>query len=138
MTSTSYAAAHPVYDDGLEELRGAFVAKLHRDRVQFVALSAALAGAEEDAENIFLDLRDLAHKIRGGAAVFQLPELAAAARVLEMAAIAAGAAHADNTDAKVWDALVALVRLMGDADETGGHAPRVASRAPQSAPNLVS
>jgi HPt (histidine-containing phosphotransfer) domain-containing protein len=103
--------------DGLEELREAFLARLHTDRVFFVTLSAALARAEEDPRQIFLDLRNRAHRIAGGAAVFEFAAVATAARELEIAAVAAGASHADNTDAGVWSALVALVGLMGDADQ---------------------
>jgi HPt (histidine-containing phosphotransfer) domain-containing protein len=137
MTFTSNAASKAVYGDGLEELRAAFVARLLSDRVQFVALSAALAHAEEDAGSIFLDLRDRAHKIRGAAAVFEIAALAAAARALEIAAIAAGAAHAGNTDANVWDAIVELVRLIGVAHQTLGHASKAGSRTLQSVPNLA-
>src|SRR6202034_3691075 len=102
---------------GVEELRAAFLAKLRNDRMQFVALGAALNRIEGDAGCIFLDLRDRAHKIRGGAAVFEIVEVASAARALEIAAIAAGAAHAANTDAMVRDALAVLIHLMGDADQ---------------------
>lgn len=137
MTSTSRPVAESDYCDGLEELRAAFLAKLHNERVQFVALSAALARAEEDADSIFLDLRDRAHKMRGGAAVFEIPELASAARALEIAAIAAGAAGAGNNDDEVWDALVALVRLMGDTGQGVAHEPMATSRPPRSVPKLV-
>jgi HPt (histidine-containing phosphotransfer) domain-containing protein len=137
LTSTSRPASESDYYDGLEELRGAFLAKLHNDRVQFVALSAALARAEEDADVIFLDLRDRAHKIRGGAAVFEIPELASAARALEIAAIAAGAASTGNNDDEVWDALVALVRLMGDTGQVIAHELTATSRPPKSIPKLV-
>jgi hypothetical protein len=39
---------------------------------------------------------------------------------LEIAAIAATVSHADNTDAAVWTALVALVRLLGTLDKGDG------------------
>jgi hypothetical protein len=137
LISTSRPASDSDYYDGLEELRAAFLAKLHNERVQFVALSAALARAEEDADCIFLDLRDRAHKIRGGAAVFEIPELASAARTLEIAAIAAGAACAGNNDDEVWDALVELVRLMGDTGRVMAREPTAASRPLKSVPKLV-
>jgi HPt (histidine-containing phosphotransfer) domain-containing protein len=103
-----------------EELRVAFHARLQSERVHFVTLSAALARVEESPTWIFHDLRDRAHKLRGTAAIFEMDEVAAAARSLEKAAASASMSHADNTDSAVWTALVALVRLMGsiDADET--------------------
>jgi HPt (histidine-containing phosphotransfer) domain-containing protein len=107
--------------DGLDELRLAFHARLQSDRVHFVTLSAALARAEESPGWIFQDLQFRAHKIRGGAAIFEIAEVAAAACALEQAAISASMAHADNGDAGVWSALVALVQVMGTLD--GNHDP---------------
>jgi hypothetical protein len=138
LTSTSGAASASADDDGLESLRAAFLAKLRNECVQLVALSATLARAEEDVAPIFLDLRNRAHKIRGGAAVFEIAEVGAAARALEIAAVAAGVAHAGNCDAKVWDALVALVRLMGGADQPIAHKFTAASRPFKGLSNLVS
>src|SRR6266851_4889127 len=82
--------------DGLDELRLAFHARLLSDRVQFVTLSAALARAEESPAWIFQDLQFRAHKIRGGAAIFEIAELEAAAGALEQAAVAASMSNANN------------------------------------------
>jgi hypothetical protein len=112
---------HP--DDGFDELRLAFHARLQSDRVHFVTLSAALARAEESPGWIFQDLQFRAHKIRGGAAIFEIAEVAAAAYVLEQAAISASMSHADNSDAGVWSALVALVQVMGTFDGSNDPAP---------------
>jgi HPt (histidine-containing phosphotransfer) domain-containing protein len=111
------AVAAPVISgDGFDELREAFHSRLKGDRVHFVVLSAALARTDENPAQIFDDLRYRAHRLRGSAAIFEVDEIAAAANDLEQAAICASAAHADNTDAAVWSALVALVRLMGHAN----------------------
>jgi hypothetical protein len=99
--------------DGLEELRLAFHARLLSDRVHFATLSAALARAEESPAWIFQDLQFRAHKIRGGAAIFEIAEVEAAARALEHAALSASMSSAKNTDAAVWTALVGLIRLIG-------------------------
>jgi len=64
--------------DGLEELRLAFHARLQSDRVHFATLSAALARAEESPGWIFQDLQFRAHKIRGGAAIFEIAAVEAA------------------------------------------------------------
>ena len=100
-------------DDGFEELRVVFEGKLQSERAHFVALSAALARVEGSPGPVFSELRNRAHKMRGSAAVFEMAQVASAAGSLEIAAIAATVSHADNTDAAVWTALVALVRLLG-------------------------
>jgi HPt (histidine-containing phosphotransfer) domain-containing protein len=100
-------------DDGLEELRVVFEGNLQSERAHFVALSAALARVEGGSPGpVFSELRNRAHKMRGGAAAFEMAQVASLAGSLEIAAIAATVSHADNTDAAVWTALVALVRLL--------------------------
>jgi HPt (histidine-containing phosphotransfer) domain-containing protein len=107
------AGAH---DDGFEDLKIAFCTRLQNERVRFVTLSAALARAEDDPGRIFHDLSARAHRIRGGAAALEISEMASAAGALELAATTASASRADNTDAAVWSALVALVRILGTLD----------------------
>jgi hypothetical protein len=63
------AGAH---DEGFEDLKAAFCARLQNERVRFVTLSAALARAEDDPGRIFHDLSARAHKIRGGAALVRI------------------------------------------------------------------
>jgi HPt (histidine-containing phosphotransfer) domain-containing protein len=103
-------------DDGFEDLQVAFHARLRSERVRFVTLSAALAGAEDDPACIFHDLSARAHKIHGGAAALDITDMAAAACALELAATTASASRADNTDAAVWSALVTLVKILGTLD----------------------
>jgi hypothetical protein len=100
-------------DGGFESLRLAFQARLESERVHFVTLSAALARADENPVWIFEDLQYRAHRLQGGAAIFDEAEVALAAEALEQAAVAAARTRADNTDENVWAALVTLVRLMG-------------------------
>jgi len=111
--------------DGFDELRLAFHARLQNDRVHFATLSAALARAEASPAWIFQDLQFRAHKIRGGAAIFEIAEVESAAAALEQAAICACMSNANNTDAAVWTALVGLVRLMGKLN--GGYEPAMFS-----------
>ena len=106
-------AAAVVPDDGFDALRDAFQTRLKGDRVHFVVLSAALARTEENPTGIFDDLQYRAHRLRGSASIFEVAEIAAAAKELEQAAAAASVGHADNADPAVWSALVTLVRLMG-------------------------
>jgi HPt (histidine-containing phosphotransfer) domain-containing protein len=109
-------------DIGLDDLRAVFQSKLQSERAHFVALSAALARAEDGPGPVFNELRNRAHKMRGSAAVFEMAQVASAAGSLEVAAIAATVSHADNTDAAVWTALVALVRFLATLD-TGDSTP---------------
>src|SRR5579872_115031 len=108
------AQTQPQADDGFESLRLAFQARLESERVHFVTLSAALARADENPAWIFEDLQFRAHRLQGGAAIFDEAEVASAAGALEAAAVHAAKSRADNTDEQVWEALVRLVRLMGD------------------------
>jgi len=107
-------------EDGLEELRVVFEGKLQSERAHFVALSAALARVEGSPGPVFSELRNRAHKMCSSAAVFAMAKVASLAGSLEIAAIAATVSHADNTDAAVWTALVALVRLLGTLDKGAG------------------
>jgi HPt (histidine-containing phosphotransfer) domain-containing protein len=100
-------------EDSIESLRQAFHAKLESERVHFVTLSAALACADENPLWIFEDLEHRAHRLRGGAAIFEESEVAMAAGRLENAAMLAAQSRAENTDENVWSALEALVKLMG-------------------------
>jgi Hpt domain len=104
------------HGDGFENLRQAFHARLESERVHFVTLSAALARAEGNAVWIFEYLGYRAHRLQGGAAIFQVSEVAVAASKLESAAVIAAQSHAANTDEDVWSALEALVKLMGNRD----------------------
>ncbi len=87
---------------------------MRSERIQFVALSAALASRGDDPEAIFGDLEFRAHKLRGAAQIFEAIEFANAANALEQAAIAASRAHAGNADPAVWAALGDLVSLIGN------------------------
>jgi HPt (histidine-containing phosphotransfer) domain-containing protein len=89
---------------------------LESERVHFVTLSAALARADENPIWIFEDLVYRAHRLQGGAAIFEESAVARAAGRLESAAGAAAQSRAGNTDEDVWSALEDLVKLMGNID----------------------
>jgi hypothetical protein len=111
-------------DDSFESLRQAFRARLESERVHFATLSAALAHADENPTWIFEDLVYRAHRLQGGAAIFEESEVAIAAGRLENAAVAAAESRAENTDEAVWSALEALVNVMGNVESfrVVGHA----------------
>jgi len=108
--------APPSLRDELGELRIAFQVRMHSERVHLVALSAELARAEGDPGIIYDDLAVRARRLQGGAEVLEFDEVAAAADSLEKAAYRAAALHTDNADTSVWNALVALVSVMGSYD----------------------
>src|ERR1700749_5148232 len=81
-------------DDSFESLREAFQVRMESERVHFVTLSAALARAEENPAWIFDDLKQRAHKLQGGAAIFEESEVAVAAGALEAAAVHAAQSRA--------------------------------------------
>ncbi len=118
------AAAAPAVseEDSFESLRLAFHARLESERVHFVTLSAALARAEENPAWIFEDLVYRAHRLQGGAAIFEESAVALAASKLESAAVTAAQSRAENTDERVWAALQDLVKLMGNLDTARGMA----------------
>jgi hypothetical protein len=109
--------------DGFDDLQLAFRARLRSERVRYGSLGAALAGAVESPASVFRDLEFCAHKTRGGAAIFEMPEVAAAACALEHAANSASSSHAGNADAAVCTALVALIRLLGQVEGISDPAP---------------
>lgn len=110
------SAAPATPKDGFESLRHAFHARLESERVHFVTLSAALARAEENPASIFEDLEFRAHRLQGGAAIFEVSDVASAAGRLEQAAVLAAKSRATHCDEAVWSALAALVHLMGNVD----------------------
>jgi HPt (histidine-containing phosphotransfer) domain-containing protein len=96
-------------EDPFEELRDLFFARLRSDRVRLTTFAAALAHTEGDPSCTFQDIQLFAHRLRGGAAIFETPEVGNAANALEQAAAAASVAHADRSDASVWTALEDLL-----------------------------
>ena len=119
MTSTKNVAPEslPPATDGFDSLREEFLKRLGQARILFTTSSAELARAGENAAPIFHDLYVRAHRLRGGAAIFEFADIEAAAGALEEAAAAATRVQADNTDAGVWTALAALVKVMGTLDD---------------------
>ncbi len=117
MGSISWArarAAHGVAPhDELDDLRASFEARIQRERVRLVALSAELARADGDTTRIYDELISRAHKLELDAETLELPALIAAANSLQQAAYCASLAHADNTDPYVWASLIELVSLLG-------------------------
>jgi HPt (histidine-containing phosphotransfer) domain-containing protein len=95
-----------------EDLRRSYRAHLGRDRAKLVTLSAQLAHAEQDATRVYDELRQLARRMAGAAAIFEEMRIGTAAISLEQAATAATRSRADNSDAATWTALESLVDLL--------------------------
>jgi HPt (histidine-containing phosphotransfer) domain-containing protein len=98
-------------DDALDGVRKSFNARLVQDHERFVALRAALQARQVPPEAIIAELRNRAHKVRGGAAIFEMKELAATACALEEAAIAASV-QVKRGDAMVEAPLATLIEFL--------------------------
>jgi HPt (histidine-containing phosphotransfer) domain-containing protein len=94
-----------------ERLRGAFYTRLRSDHARLADLSAELI-RHDDVLPVFEDLRVLAHRMCGAAAIFEAPDIGDAANTLEQTLLHAINQRADGTDPGVWAALEALVNLL--------------------------
>jgi HPt (histidine-containing phosphotransfer) domain-containing protein len=74
-----------------EDVRQTFLTRLHDEEARLKLLGAALNSAKLFPAAAFAELEIFAHRLRGAAAVFGLPEIRDAAQALELAA--AGAAN---------------------------------------------
>ena len=83
-----------VEDVAFEDVRQSFLNRLHSEQARLTVLGAALGSAQVDPASAFVDLEMFAHRLRGAAAVFELPELRDAAKALELAAAAAATERA--------------------------------------------
>jgi HPt (histidine-containing phosphotransfer) domain-containing protein len=101
-----------VEQDRFEELRDVFQARLRNDQVRLTTLSAVLAREEGDARHTFEDIRQFAHRLCGAAAIFESPQVVAAAAALETAARSAYAAQSNHSDVEVWTALERLTQQL--------------------------
>jgi len=91
------------------ELRQMYFNGLRGDRIQLVRLATRLARDTLDAEDTLAELRRVAHKMRGAAAIFEAPMIVCAAASLEEAAGAASNRNARSPDLRVCEALDNLV-----------------------------
>ena len=82
-----------------------FLNRLDGEQARLVVLEEALAIAAEGPVTAFLDLEFFAHRLRGAAAVFDLPELRDDSKVLEFAAAKAVLRHAPINDPHVEAAI---------------------------------
>jgi ABC-type Fe2+-enterobactin transport system substrate-binding protein len=104
--------ASSISENPFEELRGIFLARLRSDRALLTTLATALTRAEGDEAYNFEDIQLFAHRLRGGAAIFETPEIGTAAYALEQAAVSASVAHAESAHAAVRKALEHLLERL--------------------------
>ena len=103
-------------EDPFDELRDLFFARLRTDRVHLLALGTALACCEGDPAYPLEKIKLFAHRLRGGAAIFETPDIGDAANILEEAAALAAIVHADRSDASVRTALDSLLNKLAIAN----------------------
>src|SRR5271163_1100598 len=111
------AGAATVMDDGLEELRATFFGRMKDERRLLSNLGALLAQGKMDRVPVLDELRSRAHRMSGTAAILDLREVAALARILELAVEARcvadrALAHAENSDRVMGAALQALIKVI--------------------------
>jgi chemotaxis protein histidine kinase CheA len=101
--------ARVVSNDPFEELRDLYFARLHIEQTRLTQLATALVCAEGHPADEFAEIKLFAHRLRGGAAIFEAPEVGMAADALERAAALASAEHALSSDPSVRMALDSLL-----------------------------
>lgn len=106
-----------VTDAAFEEVRQSFLIRLHSEQTRLAALETALGLAGSDPVSAFRQLEAFAHRLRGAAAVFDLPRLREDSRELELAAADAALRASPISDPHVLTAMrmlsIRLTRLNG-------------------------
>jgi HPt (histidine-containing phosphotransfer) domain-containing protein len=100
--------AKPLPDPSYEEVRYSFLARLQSEQIRLAYLTEAIAAAGENTVAAFSELERFAHRLRGAAAVFDVPRLREASKGLELVAGEAARRRAPNNDPAVKDAVLAL------------------------------
>jgi HPt (histidine-containing phosphotransfer) domain-containing protein len=104
-------------DEEFAEVRLSFLARLPGEQVKLATLGKALGGAALDPWPVFGDLEYFAHRLRGAAAVFELPTLRDAAKALELAVAVAVRERATNVEPLVQKAMRALEARLASLHE---------------------
>jgi HPt (histidine-containing phosphotransfer) domain-containing protein len=90
------------------DVRLSFLVELHGEEARLAALRDALSSAQGDRVSAFIDLEFFAHRLRGAAAVFGLPEIRDAATNLELSSAAAVTSNATLGEPLVQDTIRTL------------------------------
>jgi len=105
-------------DASYEDVRQSFIIRLRSEQARLAVLADALGTAATDTASAFSDLEMFAHRLRGAAAVFDVPELRDAAKALELSAAAAAVRSSPSGEPLVVKGIRALEdmlsRLNGD------------------------
>jgi hypothetical protein len=110
------------------DVRESFLSRLNSEQLRLHTLSAELESDAADPEMVFRDLQYFAHRLRGAAAVFDIPAVRDSSQELELVVRAAEDRHAYRGDSLVLDAIALEMRLLVI---TGGKfAPRLAPGEP--------
>ena len=120
--------AHVPPDERFAQLREAFRVRLRHDGIKLMALGVAFARGTEDFASTFEQIRQLAHRMRGAAAIFDAPEILGASGVLEDAAVFAASARTPEATAAVCKALETLMTCLASASEPGASRPGLEAR----------
>lgn len=114
-------AASLAPDDTYELFRLSFHARLPAQGAHLARLATQLGSCGDAPAPVFAAVEALAHRLRGAAAEFDLPDLCLAAEALELAARAALRIQATNMDLAVTTAIQALSLRLAAAINIGNH-----------------
>lgn len=92
----------------LERVRLSFHARLGGERARLASLAEALKSAGRNQALILQDIATFAHRLRGAAATFDVPELSADAKALELAATMTADGLANDREPSFWPTLETL------------------------------
>ena len=118
-----------VIDDGLEELRLTFFGRLKGERQLLLNLRAVLVQGRMDRVPALDELRSRAHRLSGTAAILDLREVSALARILELAVEGRAVADraptppAENSDRVMYAALQALIKVIDSLSKSARKPP---------------
>ena len=93
-------------EDEFELIRHSFKVRLQSEQARLEALAQELGAAGDEVAPVLVDIGTFAHRLRGAAAVFDLPELSSAAKALELAATCGEPGR--SCDPSLWPTLKVL------------------------------
>jgi HPt (histidine-containing phosphotransfer) domain-containing protein len=113
MKSASSALGEPLScifaNEPFIELRQMYFSGLRADQIRLIDLVGRLNRTRGVADPVFSEIRTVAHRMRGAAAIYEVPVIACAAAALEDAANSIWHHDTDRARLSVRDALETLV-----------------------------
>ena len=131
--ATTQAAA----DERFDQLREAFRTRLRLDGLKLMSLGMALTRPAEDFTSALGHIRDLAHRMRGAASIFDAANVLSVAAALEDATVHAletRTTEANDAVSKALEALMTCLSIEADHEQEDQTAHRRRSNASRYSP----